>query len=116
MLESFAMNRPMNHNEIDMFLRSLSCAEICQEMSTAVGSTIESRGEVHQSNRIHENPPTFCCMETSSDRQFNVQQSNVGDTNKGGFKICVNTLLNNFIYRNSFIVFILLPCSHMHVI
>lgn len=90
MLESFAMNRPMNHNEIEMFLRSFSCAEICQEMSTAVGSTIESRGEVHQANRIHENPSTFCCIETSSDPQFDVRQnqSNVVEISKGGFKIC----------------------------
>ena len=88
MLESFVMNRPINNNEIEMFLRSLSCAEICQEISTAnAGNAVEARGDVLQASRIHENPPTFCGVDTSSNAQFIVRQNqpNVGELNKGRF-------------------------------
>ena len=88
MLESFVMNRPINNNEIEMFLRSLSCTEICQEISTAnAGNTVEARGDVLQASRIHENPSTFCGVGTSSNAQFIVRQNqpNVGELNKGRF-------------------------------
>ena len=91
MLESFAMNRPINNDEIEVFLRSFSYADLCQELSTATGSTAstgEIRGEVLHGNRFNESHPAFCHTETPSEpfiinpRQH---QSNVGEVNKGGF-------------------------------
>jgi hypothetical protein len=91
MLESFAMNRPINNDEIEMFLRSLSCAEICQQLSTTTASTGEIRGEHHDS-RTNEYHPAFCHTETPSE-PFNPRQhqSNIAEVNKGGFlEICIN--------------------------
>ena len=88
MLESFAMNRPINDGEIERFLRSFSCAEICQELSSSADTPLEVHREVHHSNRMNETHPSFHChMEAKSDPfSFRPNHSNVGEINEGQFE------------------------------
>lgn len=81
MLESFAMDPPINNDEIEMFLRSLSYAEICQEITATSGSV----ATVNHANRINENHPAFCHTRETPTDAFNVRQNqpNTGEVNKG---------------------------------
>lgn len=81
MLESFAMNRPMNNNEIEVFLRSFSYAQICQELATGTGDS----NEIHVSNQINENHPAFYHHELPTTDAFNLRQNqaNIDEANKG---------------------------------
>jgi hypothetical protein len=89
MLESIAMNRPINNDDIEMFLRSFSYADICQEFSTTTGSTSE-----HYDNRVNENHPAFCPAEPSNESfQARQHQSSIAEGSKGEFlEICINSL------------------------
>ena len=98
MLESFAMNRPINNDDIEMFLRSFSYTDICQELSTATGRTVQDE---QYDNRVNETHPAFCTGEPSN-QSFNARQhqSSVAETNKGGF---LETYINSLCREIDFI-------------
>ena len=74
------MNRPINNDDIEMFLRSFSYTDICQELSTATGRTVQDE---QYDNRVNETHPAFCTGEPSN-QSFNARQhqSSVAETNK----------------------------------
>ena len=98
MLESFAMNRQINNDDIEMFLRSFSYTDICQELSTATGRTVQDEQYDHRVNETH---PAFCAGEPSNE-SLNARQhhSTVGEANKGGF---LETSMNSLCRGNNFI-------------
>lgn len=89
MLESFAMNRPFQGNEIETLLRSISYAEICQEISpeSREGNHGVNPSEGQRGSRMNERHPAFYAHIESPSVAFNPRQHQAirGETDKGGF-------------------------------